>query len=78
MKSIFNVVLVDDEPRGLSTMEKMLSLHCPDVNIAASCSNADDALQQIKSIEPDLVFLDIAMPVKNGFDLLNEIEEPFF
>ncbi len=78
MKSLFNAVLVDDEPRGLSTMEKMLSLHCPDVHIAASCSNAEDAIEQIKAIDPDLVFLDIAMPVKNGFDLLNELQEPSF
>ncbi len=70
----FNVVLVDDEPRGLSTMEKLLSLHCPDVKIAASCSSADEAIQKIKSIDPELVFLDIAMPVKNGLDLLNELQ----
>ena len=71
----FNVIIIDDEPRGLSTMEKMLELHCPDVNIAACCSSADEAIQQIKTIDPDLVFLDIAMPAKSGFDLLNELED---
>ena len=71
----FNVILVDDEPRGLNIMEKMLELHCPDVHIAASCKNADEAIDQIRSIQPELVFLDIAMPVKTGFDLLNELQE---
>jgi len=46
----FNVILVDDEPRGLNIMEKMLELHCPDVHIAASCKNADEAIEQIRSI----------------------------
>ena len=71
----FNVILVDDEPRGLNIMEKMLELHCPDVHIAASCKNADEAIEQIRSIQPELVFLDIAMPVKTGFDLLNELQD---
>ena len=74
-KQPFNVIIVDDEPRGLSTMEKLLALHCPDVNISALCSSADEAIQQIKTISPDLVFLDIAMPVKSGFDLLNELQD---
>jgi two-component system LytT family response regulator len=70
----FNVILVDDEPRGLSTLEKMLELHCPDVNISASCKSADEAIQKIRFLKPELLFLDIAMPVKTGFDLLNELQ----
>jgi len=70
-----NAILVDDEPRGLSTMQKLLELHCPDVNIAGSCLSADEAIQLIRSAEPELVFLDIAMPVKTGFDLLKELKD---
>lgn len=69
-----NTILVDDEPRGLSAIQKLLELHCPEVTIAAACHSADEALHQIKSIKPELVFLDIAMPVKTGFDLLNELQ----
>ncbi len=71
----FRVILVDDEPRGLSILEKMLELHCPYVRIASSCKSADEALQKIPSINPKLVFLDIAMPAKTGFDLLNELHD---
>src|SRR5438552_708946 len=70
-----NVILVDDEPRGLSIMKKMLELHCPELTVAASCTNADEAIQQIRSIKPELLFLDIAMPVKTGFELLNELQD---
>ena len=69
------VILVDDEPRGLNILEKMLSLHCPDIYISASCTNADEAIEKIRSIQPELLFLDIAMPVKTGFDLLNELQD---
>ena len=68
-------LLVDDEPRGLSSMERLLQLNCPDVEIVATCSSVDVAIGKIKALKPDLLFLDISMPVKNGFDLLKESEE---
>ena len=71
-------ILVDDEPRGLTSLQKLLELNCADVEIVATCSNVDDALDKIKAFRPGLVFLDIAMPVKNGFELLKETREmPF-
>lgn len=66
-------ILVDDEPRGLNTMEKLLQLNCPDVTTIATCSNADVAIEKIKQLKPDLIFLDVSMPVKTGFDMLKEI-----
>lgn len=73
--SSISAILVDDEPRGLSTMQKLLELYCPDVSISGSCLNADEAIQLIRTKEPQLVFLDIAMPVKTGFDLLKELQD---
>ena len=67
-------ILIDDEPRGISSMQKLLQINCPEVNVIGSCTNADEAIGIIKSMEPDLIFLDIAMPVKNGFDLLKELK----
>jgi two-component system LytT family response regulator len=66
-------ILVDDEPRGLSALQRLLEFNCPEVEITGLCSSADEALVQIAALKPDLVFLDIAMPEKNGFDLLQEI-----
>lgn len=71
-------VLVDDEPRGLSALQKLLQYNCPEVEIAAMCSSADEAKETISQLKPGLVFLDIAMPEKNGFDLLHEIGTPGF
>ena len=66
-------ILVDDEPDGIRTLKKMLELHCPHVNVIATCSSAAMAKQQIVQTSPDVVFLDIQMPGKSGLDLLTEL-----
>lgn len=71
-------ILVDDEQDGIRTLKKMLELHCPHVNIMATCVNAVEAKQQIEHLHPDLVFLDIQMPGKTGLDLIAEISSKNF
>ena len=66
-------ILVDDEPDGIRTLKKMLELHCPRVEVVATCSNAIEAKHQIREMEPDVIFLDIQMPEKNGLELLSEL-----
>jgi two-component system LytT family response regulator len=68
-------ILVDDEPDGIRTLKKLLELNCPEVEIAATCSNTADAINKIQELKPDLVFLDIRMPNKSGLDMLAEISE---
>ena len=71
-------ILVDDEPDGIRTLKKMLESHCPNVEVAATCSNAASAKQELERIRPDVVFLDIQMPGKSGLDLLTEMPEKDF
>lgn len=71
-------ILVDDEPDGIRTLQKMLEQHCPQVKVAATCSSALAAKQQIEKLHPDVVFLDIQMPGKTGLDLLTEISPKDF
>ena len=71
-------ILVDDEPDGIRTLKKMLETHCPNVQVEATCSNATAAKQELESIRPDVVFLDIQMPGKSGLDLLTEMPEKDF
>ena len=66
-------ILVDDEPRGLLSLHKLLEINCPEVEVISTCSNAEEALMKIQQLQPNLVFLDIAMPGKTGFDLLKEL-----
>lgn len=66
-------ILVDDEPDGILTLQRMLQRHCPQVEVVATCSNAMAAKEQIEALGPDVVFLDIQMPGKSGLELLNEV-----
>lgn len=70
---MIKTILVDDEPRGLSALKKLLELYCADVRVIGECQDTATAIQQIQLLEPDLLFLDIAMPDRDGFDLLNEL-----
>jgi len=71
-------ILVDDEPDGIRTLQKMLDVYCPGVNIVATCSNAAAAKQQIDLLKPDVVFLDIQMPGKTGLEMLTDISPKDF
>ncbi|HMJ46376.1 MAG TPA: LytTR family DNA-binding domain-containing protein [Ferruginibacter sp.] len=77
MNSI-KTIIIDDEPRGLSSLEKLLQMNCPEVEVIAACKSAEEALEKIRLLSPQLVFLDIAMPGKSGFDMLNNIENIHF
>ena len=71
-------ILVDDEPDGIRTLKKMLEIHCPHVDVEASCFNAIMAKQLIEQLHPDVVFLDIQMPGKNALELLTELPVKHF
>lgn len=71
-------ILVDDEADSLEVMELMLKRHCPQVKIEAACNNAEEGIAAIQLYRPDVVFLDIEMPLMNGFDMLETFKELFF
>jgi two-component system LytT family response regulator len=71
---MIRTVLVDDEPRGLNTLKKLLQEYCPDIKIVAECADAETAKEKIELLEPQLAFLDISLPRKNSFDLLAELD----
>jgi DNA-binding LytR/AlgR family response regulator len=66
-------VIVDDEPEARELMKSLLS-DFSDVEVVAANENVDKALISITNLKPDLLFLDIDMPGKNGFDLLHELK----
>ena len=71
-------ILVDDEADGIRTLQKLLGLHCPSVEVVAACSNAADARRQIELLKPDVVFVDIQMPGKSGIEMISELEDRDF
>ena len=77
MKTL-RAIIIDDEPRGQTSLQKLLQFNCPEVEVIGTSSHADDAVKKIITDNPDLIFLDIAMPGKNGFEMLNSFSEISF
>jgi two-component system LytT family response regulator len=71
-------ILIDDEPDGIKTLQKLLGLHCPMVKVMATSTNAIDGLQQVVQQKPDVVFLDIQMPGKSGIEMISEFKDRDF
>jgi len=68
-------IIIDDEKHNLENLQELLQRHAPQVEVAGTAVNAEQGLALISAINPDLVFLDIQMPGKNGFDLLRELPQ---
>ncbi len=66
-------IIIDDERLARNELKKLLS-EFPDIEVIDEASNVDEGLQKIEALNPDLIFLDIQMPGKTGFDLLSELE----
>ena len=66
-------LIVDDERRARSELKRLLKVH-PEIEVVGESANALEALDAIEKLSPDLLFLDVQMPGKSGFDLLAEIE----
>jgi two-component system, LytTR family, response regulator len=67
-------IIVDDEPKNVRILNKLLTDYCPDVKLIGTAGDSKEALQIIEELKPELVFLDIEMPNGNAFDLLDKLE----
>ncbi len=73
---MIKTIIIDDEYNASEFLEKMLKRYFPNkFHICKTCENIDDAVIAIEEHQPDLIFLDIQMPNKNGFELFKEIKE---
>ena len=68
-------LIVDDELNNRENLHSLLSEYCKDVEVVGLADSVDSAFKLIKSEKPDLVFLDIKMPDKDGFQLLENLNE---
>ena len=67
-------IIVDDERLARAELRKLLQAF-PDIDIVDEAANADEGVEKIESQNPDIIFLDIQMPGKTGFDLLSDLEK---
>lgn len=71
-------IIIDDEEKSRITLMNLLVKHCPEIIVIEHCESVDSGMMAIAKHAPELVFLDIEMPFKNGFSLLEEIKNPKF
>ena len=72
---MLNAIIADDEQHCCKTLDALLKRYCPEVNVVAICANGIEALEAIRQLKPDLVFLDVEMPKMNGFEMLEQLPE---
>ncbi len=66
-------LIIDDERLARKELVKLLEAH-PSIEIAGEAANADEAEKMIEELNPDLLFLDIQMPGRTGFQLLETLD----
>jgi two-component system LytT family response regulator len=73
---VLRVLVVDDEPVARKVLRQELDL-LAGVDVVGEADNGETALPQISTLKPNLVLLDIQMPIMGGFELLSHINEGF-
>jgi len=69
--------IIVDDVRLIRTELKQLLSEYPDINVVGEAASADHAVQLVYKLKPDVVFLDIYLPVQSGFDFLDNVKVDF-
>jgi two-component system LytT family response regulator len=66
-------IIIDDERLARTELKKLL-LDFGEIEVVGEAANAKEGIDKIEELQPDLIFLDIQMPGKTGFDMLAELD----
>jgi len=73
LAAMIKAVIIDDEQHSIDTLRWKLENYCPNVTVGAAFDNPAEGIRYLKNNPPDLLFLDIQMPMLTGFDVLEEL-----
>lgn len=68
----FKVLLIDDEPWALEGLQLLIPWEILGMEVCASCGNGAEGIKQMEELNPDLVMVDIKMPVMDGLEMIEE------
>lgn len=71
-------LIVDDEISNRQVLRSLLDRYCPTIEVIDEATSADQGFELINQLQPDLVFLDVKMPLKTGFDMLRMFDSISF
>ncbi len=72
---ILKAIIVDDEEYSRKSLYYLLDENCPEVYVAGMAASVAEARKLLETVKADVVFLDIAMPRENGFELIPDLEK---
>ncbi|MBC7828903.1 MAG: LytTR family transcriptional regulator DNA-binding domain-containing protein [Chitinophagaceae bacterium] len=67
-------IIIDDERLARNELKKLL-MDFPEIEVISEAANASEGVEQIENLNPELIFLDIQMPGKTGFDMLGDLDK---
>ena len=70
---MLKTILIDDEPLAISRLRRLLNQYAETIDIIAEAKNGQEGLLLVENMKPDIIFLDIEMPVLNGFEMLSQL-----
>ncbi|MDP4270199.1 MAG: LytTR family DNA-binding domain-containing protein [Bacteroidota bacterium] len=70
---MLRTLLIDDEPAARQRLNLLLKPYSDFIKIVGEAENGPDAIRKIDLIQPDLVFLDIQMPIHNGLEVMQKV-----
>jgi len=68
-------IIIDDNLVNIDLIANLVKKYCPDVNVVAECDNVETAIQKIKKLKPQILFLDVELHEKTAFDILAQIND---
>lgn len=71
-------IIVDDEESARNVLSNLLARFCPQIEVIEKCTNVLSAVEKIKQLNPDVVFLDIEMPNYAGYEIVSFFDEVNF
>jgi two-component system LytT family response regulator len=71
-------VIIDDESNSIDVLKILIDKYCPEIVVEGTACDAETGRRMVAACSPDLVFLDIEMPLNSGFDMLDKIDKKDF
>lgn len=71
---MIRAIIIDDERLARNELKKLL-MDFPEIEVISEAANASEGVEQIENLNPELIFLDIQMPGKTGFDMLGDLDK---
>jgi len=71
---VIKALIIDDEAAAANVLQLMIERHIPEITQVRLATKLGEAHSLLKQFEPHIIFLDIMMPEKNGFEFLNEVQ----